>query len=85
MKKIGFILIAIAVIVILYNTIIIPGQNENIAAESPFITIFSGGANLKAHYTFCPPYTGFEIFIFVMMITGGIMLFLPSKKSDSKE
>lgn len=78
MKTLGIIMIIVAVAVILYN-VAISKENERTAAESPWTTVLSGGANLKPCYTFTPPYTGFEIFIFAIGGLGVIFLFLPNK------
>ena len=74
MKILGFLLIIISGIIIFVNTVIIATYNEKIANEQPLTTIFSGGKNLKKRYTFTPPYTGFEVFVFIMGITGIILV-----------
>ena len=83
MRFFGVILIIIAVCVIFYNTVIIPKENKQIANQKPFETFFSAGSNLKRRYTFTPPFTGFEIFIFAIGIGGIAMcIFAPTPKSE---
>ncbi len=74
MKKAGWILILISAAVIFYNVVIVKSQNETQVKEHPFVTLFSGGSNLKQGYTFEAPYTGFEVFIIAMGIGGIVMV-----------
>jgi hypothetical protein len=76
MKQAGWLMIAIAAVVIFYNAVIVRNQNERIASEHPWQTLFSGGENLKKGYTFAPPYSGFEIFIFAIGIGGVVLAFI---------
>lgn len=68
LRVVGWILVVIAGAIILYN-VANSRYNEQQMEDHPWITIFSGGANLKEAYTFTPPYTGFEI----VTIAGGIL------------
>ena len=78
MKILGGIMIAVAAAVIVYN-LYLSRENEKTMEESLITTLLTGGANLKPAYTFTPPYTGFEIFIFAVGGLGVIFLFLPEK------
>lgn len=81
MKIIGWVMAIIAAIVIIYN-VATTAENEATMRDHPWITMFSGGANLKKAYTFTPPYTGFEITIISIGVTGvGLIVFGPSKHS----
>ena len=84
MKKVGWILTALAAVVIFYNAVIVQKFNEQEAKEHPFVTIFSGGANLKRGYTFTPPYSGFEIFIFGVGLVG-VVLIVVGGQQEQKE
>ena len=75
MKILGGIMIAVAVFVIWYN-VTIHKQNERKIIKYPLETVLTEGKNLKPCYTFTPPYTGFEIFIFGVGGLGIIFLFL---------
>jgi hypothetical protein len=80
MKIIGWILVIVAGLTILYN-VATNKENEQQMNKHPWITLFSGGANLKQAYTFTPPYTGFEITVIAAGIIGaGIIIFSPSKE-----
>jgi len=79
MKIIGWIMAIVAGLIILYN-VTTSKENERQMNEHPFVTLFSGGSNLKQAYTFTPPYTGFEITVIAVGVIGaGIIMFAPSK------
>jgi hypothetical protein len=69
MKRVGYILTAVAVIVIGYNVWYVPWRNQNTINEHPIVTVLSRGKNLETGYTFRPPLTPFEIAILAI---GGI-------------
>jgi len=73
MKQAGWILIAIAAVVIFYNAVIVPSHNEQELNNHPWKTLFSFGENLKKGYTFRPPYSGFETFILAVGISGIVL------------
>jgi hypothetical protein len=60
MKTVGWIVTIVAGLIILYNVL---QYHENIkqVEAHPWITVFSGGDNLKRSYSFTPPYTAFEL------------------------
>ena len=73
-------MIIVAVLVIIYN-VATTADNQRQMNDHPFITVFSGGANLKPAYTFAPPYTGFEVTIIAVGLIGiGIIVFAPSRE-----
>lgn len=79
MRILGVFFILVSGLTILFNLLAV-AENERIMRDSPFITIFSLGTNLnKGCYTFAPPYTLFEIFIFALLICG-IFLVVKKKK-----
>ena len=84
MKILGFFLVMIAAVIIFYNTVIIPQENEHKRRTQPIKTILSLGTNLKDRYTFKPPYTGFEIFVVITGIVGCVMLFWPTNKNEKQ-
>ena len=60
--------------------------NNNQANEHPFVTLFSGGANLsKAAYTFLPPWTGFEVIVLITGVVGFILFRIKAGSSDDKK
>lgn len=70
----------IAGLIILYN-VSTTKENERQINEHPWITLISGGSNLKPAYSFTPPYTGFEITIIAVGAIGlSIIFFVPSKE-----
>lgn len=82
MKVIGWIMAIVAGLIILYN-VKTSMENERQLDDHPWITIFSGGANLKESYTFRPPYTGFEITVITAGVIGvALIAFGPG--SDNK-
>ena len=83
MKKAGWTSIAISVVVIIYNVVIVNHYNNEQVANHPFITLLSGGANLKDGYTFEPPYSAFEVFIMALGVAGVVILLI-SKDRNSK-
>jgi len=55
MKVVGWIMIIVAGLIVLYN-VLTTMENERQMNDHPWITVFSGGSNLAK-----PPYTGFVI------------------------
>lgn len=80
MRILGVYFILVSVLTIFFNLVFV-SANKQMWREHPFATIFSLGANLhKDCYTFSPPYTGFEIFIFVLLILGVFLAVFGGKK-----
>ena len=73
MKAFGWILTIVCVLIIIYN-VATTRENERMINDHPFITIFSGGENLKPAYTFLPPYTGFEITVIAAGLIGIVII-----------
>lgn len=69
MRIIGWLMAIVAGLIILYN-VITHKENERQINEHPWITIFSGGENIKPAYTFTPPFTGFEITVIAAGVVG---------------
>ena len=82
-KTAGWIMVIISVLIILYNVV---QHQENVRQvnEHPWITLFSGGANLKQAYAFTPPYTGFEITVIAVGVIGAIMIFTAKPKKEGQ-
>lgn len=82
MRILGVYFILVSVLTIFFNLAAV-SANEQMWREHPFATIFSLGAKLhKNCYTFSPPYTGFEVFIFVLLIAGILLVVLGGKKKN---
>lgn len=80
MKQTGWVLLIISVLVIWIN-FTIAESNKKKFNDSPFETIFTGGANLTPHYEFWPPDEPFEILIIGCGILG-LALICWKTKSD---
>jgi hypothetical protein len=80
MRKAGFFLIGLAAVIILWNAVIVKAFNRQESEEHPFVTLLSGGANLKRGYSFTPPFTGFEIMVLVCGIGGVVFVCVSSEK-----
>lgn len=88
MKVIGWIMVIVSGLIIIYNVATtnenkqIAALNEQKANADPWGTIFLGGANLidsKPCYTFTPPYSGFELTVLAAGVIGlGIVICGPS-------
>ena len=76
MKILGWLLIIISGGVIFLHTVIYAEINEQTKKDHPFETIFSGGSNLIERYTFAPPLSPFEVFIYALGIIGIILLII---------
>lgn len=70
MKAVGIVMVVLSALVIGYNVLFAPAWNEHKAREEPLTTLLTGGKNLQQAYTFTPPLTGFEIAIYLVLITG---------------
>ncbi|MDT8392076.1 MAG: hypothetical protein RRC34_16360 [Lentisphaeria bacterium] len=85
MQKIaGWIMVVIAGLIILAN-VVDSKYNVRQVEDHPWITLFSGGKNLKECYTFKPPYTGFEITVIAAGVIGVIMIFTAPPKKEENE
>ena len=78
-KLFGWFLVGCSGLTILYN-VVQNHENERQVNEHPFVTLFSGGENLKHAYNFLPPYTGFETIVIAVLIIGGIVIFTSAKQ-----
>lgn len=68
-RMIGFVITAITGLTVLYN-VVQTAYNRQQIEDNTFVTIFSGGANLKQAYSFTPPFTGFEIVVLALLCIG---------------
>ena len=75
MFKIGWIMVIVAGLIIGFNVVFAPAYNRRQIEDHPLVTLFSDGENLQRAYTFMPPLTGFEIFIYLVLIAGVLMIF----------
>lgn len=57
-------------------------HNETIRKEHPIKTVLNGGKDLISRYTFTPPLKPFEIFVYVMGVTGIIIFLVGYFKKD---
>jgi hypothetical protein len=73
MKAFGWILTIVCALIIIYN-VATTKENERMIKDHPFITILSGGENLKPAYTFLPPYSGFEITVIAAGVIGIVII-----------
>lgn len=85
MKKAGWLLILISAVVIFYNLVVVRNYNQQQVNDHPFVTLFSGGENLKRGYTFRPPYSNFEIFILALGIGGVALVIIGSNRRSGSE
>ena len=82
MRCIGWILLIVASLTILYN-VRTDRDNERVLEEHPVLTLLSGGGNLKQAYSFTPPFTGFEITVMAAGVVGLVfVLFTPAKPAE---
>ncbi|MEZ6132410.1 MAG: hypothetical protein R3C59_27415 [Planctomycetaceae bacterium] len=79
-KPFGWIMTILAGLIVLYN-VVQHHENERQLNEQPFLTLLSGGENLKPAYTFLPPYTGFEIVVLAVFFIGIVLVITASEKT----
>ena len=80
-KVVGWVLAVGSGLIILYN-VVQSHEDQRQIEEHPFITILSGGENLKGAYTFLPPYTGFEIVVIAVLVIGAIMIYTAKQTTE---
>lgn len=80
-QTVGWIMMIVAGLIIVYN-VSQHHDNEQQIADHPWITLFSGGQNLKLAHTFTLPYTKFEIIVVAVGIIGIVMSFSGSPAKE---
>lgn len=79
MRAIGSVLTLLAVAIIAFNVFFAPAYNEQQMNENPWTTVLSGGENLQKAYTFRPPLSSFELFVYGMALVGGLIVLFGKK------
>lgn len=85
MKSAGWFLAVLSAVIIFWNVVIIERQNEREFSAHPWVTLFSGGANLKTGYTFKPPLTMFECIVYGIGIIGVCLIIIGGDKKEKQE
>jgi hypothetical protein len=80
MKKVGYTLTIIAVLVIVYNVRYVPYRNRNTVNEHPVITAVTLGNYLEKSYAFRPPFAGFELTVLGVGVLGIALIIIASVK-----
>lgn len=83
MKKVGYALTIIAVLVIAYNVWYVPRENRKTLNDHPIVTLLARGENLERTYPFMPPFTRFELSILALGV-GGVALIIVGSVRDKR-